>query len=60
MVFQTPPLRDLLRRIAKPEFLKPDWRLSLDRRLVAMKKDADDTFIEGTKGCRPWDFHREF
>jgi predicted O-methyltransferase YrrM len=60
MVFKTPPLRDFLRRIAKPEFLKPDWTLRLDRRFVAMKKDADDTWIEGTLGSRTFNFHREF
>jgi predicted O-methyltransferase YrrM len=60
MAFKMPRLRDLMRRIAKPEVLRPDSALHLDRRFVAMKKDADDTWIEGTKGGRPFDFHREF
>jgi len=60
LAFGVPPLRRRLQRIAKPEFLQPDSTLSLDRRFVGLKKEADDTWIEGTDGWRPFDFHREF
>ncbi len=57
---KTPWLRNHLERIAKPEVLQPDWKLGLDRRYVAVKKEAQDTWIEGSAGTRPFDFHREF
>ena len=60
LAWKTPWLRNRLEAIAKPEVLQPDWKLGLNQRYAAVRKEAQDTWIEGSAGSRRFDFHREF
>jgi len=67
LVTATPVVRDYFGRLAKPEIVRPDWKLQLPQsgdRYVALVKKANDTWTAGDEpgeeGQRTFTFHREF
>jgi predicted O-methyltransferase YrrM len=61
MLLKAPVISPYLNRIAKPEVVEPDEILGLPAgNYIALRKDGDDVFGDGSGGTRRWDFHKEF